>query len=353
MTKIKLIAITSTIVLISTMMIFSASSLNASAQDDDDDAGSSSGAGTTEIPSWFQNVAGFYSQGAMSGTEFANNIEYLIKEAIVVVPSSANYAQATTIERSLEDMNNKINMMESMIGNDLGGIEDPQILYRLDKLETMFDLGFDGVSTSDRLAKAETAPIGDPTGIINRLDKLETMFDLGFDGVSTSDRLDKLETMFDLGFDGVSTSDRLAEVESAMIILVNSKPVPIDELLGSMSNRLDKLESTIARDDTSPSISDRLAKLEKYMTVGGSEGSPDMKTYTNQNKVTIKSGASSDVIAKCNSGDIALSGGYYSNGGKSMNVYGDSPQPSGWKAIGYNSGSSSYDLTAYVLCMSP
>jgi len=32
------------------------------------------------IPSWFKDVAGFYSQGAMSDTELANNMEFLIKE---------------------------------------------------------------------------------------------------------------------------------------------------------------------------------------------------------------------------------------------------------------------------------
>ena len=32
------------------------------------------------IPSWFKDVAGFYSQGVMSDTELANNMKFLIKE---------------------------------------------------------------------------------------------------------------------------------------------------------------------------------------------------------------------------------------------------------------------------------
>ena len=32
------------------------------------------------IPSWFKDVAGFYSQGVISDTELANNMEFLIRE---------------------------------------------------------------------------------------------------------------------------------------------------------------------------------------------------------------------------------------------------------------------------------
>lgn len=53
------------------------------------------------IPSWFKDVAGFYSQGVMSDLELVNNIEFLITEKILIVPSSASYAYGETIDSDI------------------------------------------------------------------------------------------------------------------------------------------------------------------------------------------------------------------------------------------------------------
>lgn len=81
----------------------------------------------------------------MSDEALANNIEYLIKEAIIVVPSSANYAEAKSIASALGEMQDRMNRIEMMIGNTGGNIDPSPMITttlgslgdRVSKLETM------------------------------------------------------------------------------------------------------------------------------------------------------------------------------------------------------------------------
>ena len=67
---------------------------------------------TVTVPSWIQNVAGFWSSGDVSDGEFVNAMTFLVEEGIMDLPNVVSPAEAQTITSSLEDMNERLEKIE-------------------------------------------------------------------------------------------------------------------------------------------------------------------------------------------------------------------------------------------------
>ena len=67
---------------------------------------------TASVPSWIQNVAGFWSNGDVSDGEFVNAMTFLVEEGIMDLPNVVSPAEAQTITSSLEDMNERLEKIE-------------------------------------------------------------------------------------------------------------------------------------------------------------------------------------------------------------------------------------------------
>ena len=68
---------------------------------------------TVSIPSWIQNVAGFWSNGEVSDDEFVNAMKFLVEEGIMDLPNVVNPAEAQTLTSSLEDINQRLEKIET------------------------------------------------------------------------------------------------------------------------------------------------------------------------------------------------------------------------------------------------
>ena len=66
-----------------------------------------------EIPKWIQNVAGFWSNDSISDQEFVNAMEFLVEEGIMKIPSSINTAQAEEVTKTLEDLQVRLEKIET------------------------------------------------------------------------------------------------------------------------------------------------------------------------------------------------------------------------------------------------
>jgi len=49
---------------------------------------------SAEVPSWIKTTAGFWVDGFSSDTEFVNAIQFLIKEGVIVIPSTASAGES-------------------------------------------------------------------------------------------------------------------------------------------------------------------------------------------------------------------------------------------------------------------
>jgi len=329
------------------------------------------------IPSWFKDVAGFYSQGAMSDEALANNIEYLIKEAILVVPSSANYAEAKSIESALGEMQDRMDRMETMMFRNTGGNIDPSPM--------MGDLGGD-TSLTDRVSKLETMMFGntggnidpspmwsdDDDGITDRVSQLETimfgntggnidpspMWSDDDDGIT--DRVSKLETMLidTVPLPESDLADRVSKLEIMMIGNTggNIDPSPmITTTLGSLGDRVSKLETMLI--DTVPlpesGLGDRVSKLETMLidTVPLPESGIDVIQKTARH--IIPAGASQGKVAYCDSGYIATGGGYrYVTANHHVSDNMPLSDLKGWKVwIKNNDKYNDIKVEVYAICM--
>ena len=84
---------------------------------------------TVTVPSWIQNVAGFWSSGDVSDGEFVNAMTFLVEEGIMDLPSVVSSAEAQTITSSLEDMNERLEKIEEQtITEEAPQAEQPENL---------------------------------------------------------------------------------------------------------------------------------------------------------------------------------------------------------------------------------
>jgi len=67
---------------------------------------------TVTVPSWIQNVAGFWSSGEVSDGEFVNAMTFLVEEGIMDLPNVVSPAEAQTITSSLEEMDQRLEKIE-------------------------------------------------------------------------------------------------------------------------------------------------------------------------------------------------------------------------------------------------
>ncbi len=65
------------------------------------------------VPSWIQNVAGFWSNGDVSDQEFVNAMEFLVEEEIMKLPNMISAAEAQTITSSLAEMDERLEKVEA------------------------------------------------------------------------------------------------------------------------------------------------------------------------------------------------------------------------------------------------
>lgn len=65
------------------------------------------------VPSWIQNVAGFWSNGDVSDQEFVSAMEFLVDEGIMNLPNTVSAAEAQTITSSLAEMSERIEKVEA------------------------------------------------------------------------------------------------------------------------------------------------------------------------------------------------------------------------------------------------
>lgn len=68
---------------------------------------------TVNVPSWIQNVAGFWSSGDVSDDEFVNAMTFLVEEGIMDLPNVVSPAEAQTITSSLEEMDQRLEKIET------------------------------------------------------------------------------------------------------------------------------------------------------------------------------------------------------------------------------------------------
>lgn len=68
---------------------------------------------TVTVPSWIQNIAGFWSSGDISDDEFVNAMTFLVEEGIMNIPNVVSPVEAQTITSSLEDMNQRLEKIET------------------------------------------------------------------------------------------------------------------------------------------------------------------------------------------------------------------------------------------------
>jgi hypothetical protein len=71
------------------------------------------GQSKVSVPTWIQNVAGFWSNGDVSDDEFVNAMTFLVEEGIMDLPNVVSTAEAQTITSSLEDMNQRLEKIET------------------------------------------------------------------------------------------------------------------------------------------------------------------------------------------------------------------------------------------------
>ena len=71
------------------------------------------GQSTVTVPSWIQQVAGFWSSGDVSDGEFVNAMTFLVEEGIMDLPNVLSPAEAQTITSSLEEMDQRLEKVES------------------------------------------------------------------------------------------------------------------------------------------------------------------------------------------------------------------------------------------------
>jgi len=65
------------------------------------------------VPNWIQNIAGFWSSGDVSDGEFVNAMTFLVEEGIMDLPNVLSPAEAQTITSSLEEMDQRLEKVES------------------------------------------------------------------------------------------------------------------------------------------------------------------------------------------------------------------------------------------------
>lgn len=68
---------------------------------------------TVTVPSWIQNVAGFWSSGDVSDDEFVNAMTFLVEEGVMDLPNVLSPAEAQTITSSLEEMDQRLEKIET------------------------------------------------------------------------------------------------------------------------------------------------------------------------------------------------------------------------------------------------
>lgn len=72
------------------------------------------------LPIWIQNVAGFWSNGDVSDTEFVNAMEFLVDQGIMNLPNTVSAAEAQTITSSLEEMSDRLEKVEAQTPTAIG-----------------------------------------------------------------------------------------------------------------------------------------------------------------------------------------------------------------------------------------
>ena len=72
------------------------------------------------VPDWIQNIASFWSNGDVSDQEFVNAMEFLVEEGIMNLPNTVSSAEAQTITSSLEEMNERLEKVESQASVETG-----------------------------------------------------------------------------------------------------------------------------------------------------------------------------------------------------------------------------------------
>jgi len=72
------------------------------------------------VPTWIQNVAGYWSDGAVSDQEFVGAIEFLVDEGIMNLPNTVSAAEAQTITNSLEEMSDRLEAVEAQAPSTTG-----------------------------------------------------------------------------------------------------------------------------------------------------------------------------------------------------------------------------------------
>jgi len=65
------------------------------------------------LPTWIQNVAGFWSNGDVSDSEFVNAMEFLVDRGVMNLPNTMSAAEAQTITGALSDMEQRIEKIET------------------------------------------------------------------------------------------------------------------------------------------------------------------------------------------------------------------------------------------------
>jgi len=66
------------------------------------------------IPDWVKITSGFWANGDISDTEYVNAIEYLLKERIMMVPSTVQTAEGQEITQSIEELEQRIDTIEEL-----------------------------------------------------------------------------------------------------------------------------------------------------------------------------------------------------------------------------------------------
>jgi len=83
------------------------------------------------LPAWIQNVAGFWSNGDVSDSEFVSAMEFLVDQGIMNLPNTMSTAEAQTITGALSDMEQRIEKIEtqtpSVSGTTLSAPSTPSV----------------------------------------------------------------------------------------------------------------------------------------------------------------------------------------------------------------------------------
>ncbi len=70
------------------------------------------------IPDWVDQNFRWYGEGLIAQSELLNSLEFLVKEEIIILPSTAQTAQAQEITTSIEELQKKVEAIQSDVEED-------------------------------------------------------------------------------------------------------------------------------------------------------------------------------------------------------------------------------------------